>query len=247
MNDRWLQVLPDAGAAAHRAADVVAGRLLSAVAAKGRFRVALSGGSTPIPMFEALASKSLPWRQVEIYQVDDRVAPLGSPQRNLTAILDIFGDVGATIMAMPVDSDDQEAAAERYEQALPHVFDLVHLGLGRDGSTASLFPGDAALEVSDRDVALCGPRMGTVGMTLTYRGLSKAAEILWLVTGTDKAAPLASLCTAEPGVPAARVASIRTRVVVDAAAARDLEAHPQTGVHLWHRDEAARDSNSIDK
>jgi 6-phosphogluconolactonase/glucosamine-6-phosphate isomerase/deaminase len=150
-------------------------------------------------------------------------------------------------MAMPVDSDDQQAAADRYEQALPRAFDLVHLGLGQDGSTASLYPGDAALEVSDRDVSLYGPRMGAVGMTLTYRGLSKAAEILWLITGTDKAAPLASLCTSEPGVPAARVTSIRTRVVVDAAAARDLEAHPQTGVHLWHRDEAARDSSSIHK
>ena len=247
MNDRWLQVLPDAGAAARRAADVLAGRLLSAVAAKGRFRVALSGGSTPIPMFEALAAKSLPWRQVEIYQVDEQVAPLGSAQRNLTAIEAIFGDNGATIVAMPVDSDDQAGAAARYEQALPPVFDLVHLGLGLDGSTASLIPGDPILDISDRDVALCGPYKGTLRMTLTFRGLSKATEILWLITGADKAASLACLCAVESTVPAARVVSERTRLVTDAAAARDLEAHLPIGVHLWHRDGTPRVSSSLDK
>lgn len=187
---RWLQVLPDADAAARRAADVIAGRLQRAVAARGCFHLAVSGGLTPIPMFEALAAKPLPWSQVQIYQVDERVAPRRERGRNLAAIEAAWGGTDATVVAMPVDWDDLVGAATRYAEALPHRFDLVHLGLGLDGRTASLVPGDPVLDVVDRDVALCGPCEGAICMTLTYRGLAKASEILWLVTGANKVAPL---------------------------------------------------------
>ena len=236
MSARWLQVLPDADAAARRAADVVAARLRAAVAAKGQFRLALSGGSTPVPMFEALAAKSLPWSQVEIYQVDERVAPADSPDRNLTSIQAAFGGVGARIVAMPVESLDLTNAAARYQEELPVVFDLVHLGLGLDGSTASLVPGDPVLEIIDRDVALSGPYHGCSRMTLTYQGLSKATEVLWLITGADKAAPLGRLCANDWAIPAQRVSCERARFVTDGDAVSVLETDRPTGVHLWHRD-----------
>jgi 6-phosphogluconolactonase len=244
MRTRWIQVLPDGDTAARRAADVVAGRLRAAVAAKGRFRVALSGGVTPLPMFEALAAKQLPWSQVEIYQVDERVAPLGSAQRNLTSIAAILGRTGATIVAMPVESDDLASAAVRYQDALPDAFDLVHLGLGIDGSTASLFPGDPVLRMFDRDVALSGPCQRPERMTLTYRGLSKAAEILWLITGATKAAPLGRLCVGDSSAPAARVTTVRARVVTDDAAVHVLKTHPPSGVVLWHRRDSSSSSES---
>jgi 6-phosphogluconolactonase len=232
---RWLQVLPDSDAAARRAADFIAGRLRRAVAARDRFCLALSGGSTPIPMFGALAAMSLPWRQVEIYQVHEQIVPEGSENRNLTNLRAAFGATGAKIIPMPVESVDLASAATAYEEVLPGVFDLVHLGLGLDGHTASLVPGDPVLDIVDRDVALCGPYQGLSRMTLTYRGLSKATEIIWLVTGADKAAPLARLCTDDREIPAGRVRAERVRFVTDAAAVQELEDRPQTGVHLWHR------------
>jgi 6-phosphogluconolactonase len=229
-------VLPNAEAATARAADVIAERLRTAVSAKSRFCLALSGGSTPIPMFEALAPKPLPWDQVEIYQVDERVAPGGSRKRNLTAIQAAFGRTRARIVAMPVESDDLVGAAARYEEALPRAFDLIQLGLGLDGHTASLYPGDPVLDIVDRDVALCGPRQGLSRMTLTYRGLSKATEIIWLITGATRSIPLRRLCDQDEEMPAARVACERTRIITDEHAADGLESYARKGVHLWHRD-----------
>lgn len=235
MSGRWLQVLPDADAAALRGADVIARRLRAAVSARGRFRMALSGGSTPGPMFEALAAKSLPWGLVEIYQVDERVVPMGDPERNLTAIHAAFGDTGVRIVPMPVESGDLAGAATRYGETLPDVFDLVHLGLGLDGHTASLVPDDPVLDIVDRDVALCGPYRGQSRMTLTYRGLAKATEVLWLITGAEKAAPLARLCADDWEVPAVRVTCERSRLVTDDAAVDALNTCVPKGVHLWHR------------
>jgi 6-phosphogluconolactonase len=226
MSARWLQVLPDSDAASRRAAEFIAGRLRGAVAAKGRFCIAVSGGLTPIPMFEALAATPLPWSKVEIYQVDERIAPGGSPERNLTSLRATFGTTGARIVPMPVELDDLARAAANYSETLPDVLDLVHLGLGLDGHTASLFPADPVLDIVDRDVALCGPHQGLSRMTLTYRGLSKAAEIVWLVTGAPKAAPLARLCAGDPGVPAVRIACEHSRIVADDPAVQDLKAHP---------------------
>jgi 6-phosphogluconolactonase len=235
MTTRWLQVLPDADTAARRAAEVIAGRLQRSVATRGQFCLALSGGSAAIEMFEALAAKSLPWSQVEIYQVDERVAPRASSHRNLTSIDEAFGGTEARIVAMPVDSDDLASAAARYEAMLPASFDLVHLSLGLDGHTASLFAGDAALDEVNRDVACCVPHNGYSRVTLTFKGLSKAAEVLWLVTGAQKAAPLAHLCADDSPIPARRVPCERARIVTDAAAVRMLESNCQSAVHLWHR------------
>jgi 6-phosphogluconolactonase/glucosamine-6-phosphate isomerase/deaminase len=239
MSARWLQVLPDGDAAARRAADFIAERLRRTVATKGRFCIALSGGSTPIPMFGALAAMSLPWRHVEIYQVHERIAPEGSPHRHLTYLKAAFGATGAKIIAMPVESVDLASAMTTYAEALPGIFDLIHLGLGLDGRTAALIPGDPVLDIVDRDVALCGPVHGLSRMTLTYRGLSKATEILWLVTGADKAAPLARLCADDREIPAGRVISERVRFVTDDAAVRELQERPPAGVHLWHRSVAS--------
>jgi 6-phosphogluconolactonase/glucosamine-6-phosphate isomerase/deaminase len=178
---------------------------------------------------------SLPWRQVEIYQVHEQIAPEGSENRNLTYLKAAFGATGAKIIPMPVESVDIASAVSTYAEALPGVFDLVHLGLGLDGHTASLVPGDPVLDIVDRDVALCGPYQGLSRMTLTYRGLSKATEILWLVTGADKAPPLARLCADDREIPAGRVRSERVRFVTDDAAVQELAGRAQTGVHLWHR------------
>lgn len=235
MSTRWLQVLPDRNTAARRAAVFIAGRLTGAVAARGRFRLALSGGVTPIPMVKALAEMTLPWSKVEIYQVDERIAPEGSPDRNLTHIMAALGATGATIMPMPVESNDLANAAARYAEVLPDCFDLIHLGLGDDGHTASLIPGDPVLDVVDRDVALCAPYQGLSRMTLTYQGLAKGTEVLWLITGAAKADALCRLCADDPDIPAGRVKAGRVRFITDNSAVQVIERHPLAGVYLWHR------------
>jgi 6-phosphogluconolactonase/glucosamine-6-phosphate isomerase/deaminase len=186
-------------------------------------------------MFEALAAMSLPWSQVEIYQVDERVAPTASPHLNLTSIEAAFDNTEARIVAMPVESDDLTGGAACYEEMLPDTFDLVHLSLGSDGHTASLFAGDPLLDDVNRDVAYCGPYDGFLRMTLTLKGLSKAAEVLWLITGAQHAVPLAQLCADDSTIPAWRVQSDGARIVTDTAAVSLVESDRLTEVHLWHR------------
>jgi 6-phosphogluconolactonase len=214
-----VEILPDADAVARRGAEVVAEHAAAAIADHGSFSFAVSGGRTPWAMFADLAGK-LPWEKVTIYQVDERIAPDGDPDRNLTQLERALPPGGAAdVRPMPVWSEDLEAAAAQYAGELPRELDLVHLGLGPDGHTASLIPGDPVLEVSDRDVALTGEYQGRRRMTLTYPVLDRARAILWLVTGEDKVDALSRLRASDPSIPGGRVSSDHALVVADAAAA----------------------------
>jgi 6-phosphogluconolactonase len=214
-----IELLPDAESVARRGAEIVAAAAAEAVADRGRFDFAVSGGRTPWAMFADLAGK-LPWEKVTVYQVDERIAPDGDPDRNLTQLQRALPPGGASdVRAMPVTFHDLEAAAADYARSLPEAFDLVHLGLGPDGHTASLIPGDPVLEVTDRDVALTGEYQGRRRMTLTYPALDRARHILWLVTGDDKVDALARLRAGDESIPGGRVSTTHALVVADAAAA----------------------------
>ena len=130
---------------------------------------------------------------------------------------------------MTVESTDLEAAAERYASMLeeiagsPPVLDLVHLGLGSDGHTASLVPGDPALKVADRDVAITGVYQGRQRMTLTYPMINRSRNILWVVTGAEKVAMLKRLRDADASIPAGRIRQDQALILADRAAAGEVE------------------------
>jgi 6-phosphogluconolactonase len=214
-----LEVAADAQAVAAQAARYVASLARTAVAERGRFTFAVSGGRTPWAMFSELASEDMPWPDTELFQVDERVAPDGDPDRNLTQLQASIGSAPARVHPMPVNEPGLDAAAAEYAMVLPQRFDLVHLGLGPDGHTASLVPGDPVLEVTDALVAVTQPYQGHRRMTLTYPALDRADQLLWLVTGTDKRAALARLLAGDQSIPAGRVQAARSLVLADAAAA----------------------------
>lgn len=229
-----IDILADAAAAAREAARLIAAEARDAVVARGRFLLAVSGGHTPWLMLRDLASEKVPWEEVHLFQVDERVAPAGDPDRNLThinkSLLTRVPLRPEQIHAMPVEAPDLEAAARDYARVLreiagaPPVLDLVHLGFGPDGHTASLVPGDPVLEVADADVALTGVYQGRRRMTLTYPVINRARRILWLVTGEEKAPALARLFAGDPAIPAGRICPDRARVLADRAAASELAA-----------------------
>ena len=214
-----VEVLPDAEAVARRGAQIIAHHAALAVADRDRFAFAVSGGRTPWAMFADLAGR-MPWNKVTVYQVDERVAPDSDPDRNLTQLMRSLPPEGAAdVRAMPVGAADLERAADDYASALPQSLDLVHLGLGPDGHTASLIPGDPVLDVTERDVAITREYQGRRRMTLTYPPLERARQILWLVTGEDKVDALSRLRDGDRSIPAGRVRSEYALVVADAAAA----------------------------
>ena len=227
-----ITVLADADAVAQEAAAVIAAEARTAVAARGRFVMAVSGGHTPWQMLRALAGEEVPWEGVHIVQVDERVAPAGDPDRNFTHLRESLLEHAPLrpeqIYAMPVEEKDLTAAAVRYTSTLreiagtPPVLDLVHLGLGPDGHTASLVPGDPVLDITDTDVALTGVYQGRRRMTLTYPTLNRARHVLWLVTGSDKAGPLVRLRDGDVAIPAGRVRQDHALVLADRAAAEKL-------------------------
>ncbi len=223
-----VEVLVDGAAVARRAAAFIADAARDAVAARGRFVLAVSGGTTPWRMLRSLAALDLPWPAVDVVQVDERVAPAGDAERNLSHLRESLAQAplaAARIHPMPVEAPDLEAAAKAYATTLarlagsPPVLDLVHLGLGPDGHTASLVPGDPVLDVADRDVALAGPYQGRRRMTLTFPVLDRARRILWVVTGPDKAAMLARLVAGDAAIPGGRVRQDDAFVLADGAAA----------------------------
>ena len=211
---------PDAGALAARAAGFVADRTRSAVARHGAFTFAVSGGKTPWAMFADLAQRDLPWASVEIYQADERVAPDGDPDRNLTHLRQTLAGLPAMIRPMPVTAPDLDDAAASYASQLPARFDLVHLGLGPDGHTASLVPGDPVLKVTDRLVAVTEPYQDHRRMTLTYPALARADEVMWLVSGPDKHQALGNLLAGDPSIPASNVKARRSVILADASVFR---------------------------
>ncbi len=214
-----IEILPDPDAVAARAAAYVVERAQAAVADHGGFTFAVSGGHTPWAMFARLAGQ-MPWANVTLYQVDERIAPEGDPSRNLTNLRASLPAGGSPdVRAMPVNAPDLDAAAADYGRRLPESFDLVHLGLGPDGHTASLVPGDPALAVVDRPVALTGEYQGQRRMTLTFPKLNRARQVLWLVTGEDKVDALRRLRAADRSIPAGRVEAARQLIIADAAAA----------------------------
>lgn len=214
--------------AAQHAAGLIAKAAARAVAARGYCTLALSGGRTPAPLLEALARKSLDWTRIHVFQVDERIAPEASGQRNLVAIersLVRSGTLpGQNLHRMPVEADDLQAAAGAYARQLasiagtPPCLDVVHLGLGADGHTASLVPGDPALDVTETAVALTGPYQGLARMTLTFPVLDAAQLVLFFVTGADKQAAMARLVACDPVIPASRINQDRIILVVDRTA-----------------------------
>lgn len=214
-----LEVVADPAAVAQRGAEVIADRARGAVDDRGAFTLAVSGGHTPLAMFAALGELDLPWDAISIYQVDERIAPAGDDERNLTHLMaSLPAPARERVNPMPVEAADVTAAAAEYAAALP-ALDLVHLGIGDDGHTASLVPGDPVLDVVDRAVAVTAEYRGRRRMTLTYPPIDSAGEVLWIVAGADKRDPVAKLLAHDPSVPAGRVAAKRMLVLADRAAA----------------------------
>lgn len=212
-----LEVLADGEVLAERAAALIGAAGEEAVAARGTFVWAVSGGTTPLATLRRLA---LPWTRTVTYQVDERVAPTGHEDRNLKHVGEALPPGGAaTLRPMPVEAGDIEAAAVEYAGSLPELFDLVHLGIGDDGHTASLVPGDPVLDARDRDVAVTGRYQGRRRMTLTYPVLDRARRILWIVEGAGKARALEALLAGDRSIPAGRVAAEDQVVLADPAAA----------------------------
>jgi 6-phosphogluconolactonase len=217
-----MEVLADERAAARRAAELIAAAGAEAAEARGPFELAMSGGRSPWAMLAILGElEEMPWEATELFQVDERIASPGSEDRNLThMVLGLSMDHQSALRPMPVTQRDLDAAAREYESSLPERFDLVHLGLGPDGHTASLVPGDPVLEVRDRRVAVTETAyQGHRRMTLAYPALEDARQILWLVTGAEKRDALAKLLAGDESIPAGRVRNESMTIVADEAAA----------------------------
>jgi 6-phosphogluconolactonase len=234
-----LEVFEETDSVARAAAATIASDARTAIAARGRFVLAVSGGHTPWIMLRALAGEDIPWAGVHVCQVDERVAPDGHPDRNLTHLRESLLHHAPLrqeqLHAMPVESAHLQTAATQYALALqdiagsPPVLDLVHLGLGPDGHTASLVPGDAVLDVSDLDVAVTGAYQGRRRMTLTYPTLNRARRVLWVVTGSEKVEMLGRLRDGDVSIPAGRVRREQALVLADRAAAGRLAAEYKRG------------------
>jgi 6-phosphogluconolactonase len=237
-----IEVFADETAVAQQAAQRIAAAARAAVHSRGRFLMAVSGGRTPWLMLRDLAGAEVPWKNVHVVQVDERVAPAGHPDRNLTHMREsLLGHVPLPpdqIHAMPVEATDLENAAKTYARTLqqiagsPPVLDLVHLGLGPDGHTASLVPGDPVLDVTDAEVSLTGAYQGRRRMTLTYPLLNRGRDVLWIVTGSEKAEMLVRLRAGDPSIPAGRVRQDRALVLADKAAAGNWKPNELQGNSL---------------
>jgi 6-phosphogluconolactonase len=223
------KILADISAVAKAAAQVIASEARAAVLARGKFIMAFSGGKTPWLMLRALADEEVPWAHIHVFQVDERIAPAGDPDRNLTHLRESLLSHAPLrpeqIYAMPVEEKDLVAAARLYSSTLqtlagsPAVLDLAHLGLGADGHTASLVPNDPVLNVTDADVALTGIYQKRRRMTLTYPLLNRSRQILWVATGAEKIEMLARLRVGDISIPAGRIRRENALVLADRAAA----------------------------
>jgi len=223
------EILSTSDAVAARAAQIIASDARAAVAARRRFVMAVSGGRTPWQMLRALANEEMPWANVHVVQVDERIAPAGDKDRNLTHLCESLLSHAPIpenqIHAMPVEDADLDQACRDYTALLnsicgnPAVIDLTHLGLGPDGHTASLIPGDPVCEVHDAEVALTGLYQNRRRMTLTYPILNRSRHVLWVVTGAEKAPMLPRLLAGDAGIPAGPIAQANATLLADAPAA----------------------------
>ena len=210
---RVIDAGPDLAAVA---ADVIGEELRARIAVNGGASLAVSGGNTPWPVFERLSEAAIPWSAVDVFQVDERVAPRGSADRNLTGLsATLLDHVPATAHPMPVDAPDLNAAAGWYATELPPSLDVVHLGLGDDGHTASLVPLDAGLVVQDRLVTVTEYYRGHRRMTLTRPALDRAGLIVWIVKGSDKAEMVERLVRGDTTIPAGLISQDRAVLVTD--------------------------------
>jgi 6-phosphogluconolactonase len=235
-----LEVFDDADSVARAAAGIIAADARSVFATRGRYTLAVSGGHTPWIMLRALANEDLPWAGVHIYQVDERVAPAGDPDRNLTHLRESLLQHAPLrpeqVHAMPVESPDLASAAAQYAVVLqeivgsPPVLDLIHLGLGPDGHTASLVPGDPVLKITDVDVAVTGVYQGRQRMTLTYPVLNRARRVLWVVTGGEKVEMLRRMLDGDESIPAGRVRTEQALVLADRAAVGSTQLSAYTDI-----------------
>lgn len=222
MAEPALRVSADAGTAVSAAAAALAAAIRQAVEARGRCVLALSGGTSAPALCRALAAHAVDWAKVHMVQVDERIVPLSHPERSLARLKPLLPPLN--IHPMPVETRDPEAGARDYATLLqelagrPAVLDVVHLGLGADGHTGSLVPGEPVLEVMDRDVAITGLYKGARRMTLTYPCLDRAGEIVWLATGAGKRAAIRLFCEADLSLPASRVSAANMYLFTDQAA-----------------------------
>jgi len=224
MGEHRIEVFEDADTVHSRGAELIAEAARSAVSERDNFGLAVSGGRDPWPMFSQLEDLEMDWTKTEIFQVDERVAPPGDDQRNLTHLIESLS-IGAqgSIKPMPVTDEDLDAAAARYAESLPERLDIAHLGIGSDGHTASLVPDDPVLEVRDRRVAVTsGEYQGVRRMTLTYPELDSVRSLLWVITGDSKVAALKKLIAQDPSTPSGRVQpGGDSLILADRAAAPD--------------------------
>ena len=218
-----ITVAPDPQAAANEAAAWIARQLRNAVSRRGSASVAFSGGSTPRLMLESLADLEVPWAAVTVFQVDERFAPDGDPDRN-ALLLDVLRPLGAKVRLMPVNAADRAAGSRRYAALLPDRLDVVHLGLGDDGHTASWPPGDPVID-DRRAVALTGEFNGRVRMTVTVPVVNAARHRLVLATGAAKAVIVERWLLHDHALPIDRVSRPNTAVILDARAAARLPHH----------------------
>lgn len=218
-----IVVAPDPREAASEAASWIARQLRNAVSRRGAASIALSGGSTPALMLAQLADLSVPWSATTIFQVDERVAPDGDPDRNAT-MLDVLRSHRPSIRLMPVTASDLLAAMHQYAALLPDRLDIVHLGVGDDGHTASWPPGDPVINDVEM-VAMSGEYQGRMRMTLTVPVVNAARRRLVLATGTAKAPIIERWLLHDHALPVDRVGRGNTTVVLDTPAAARLPYH----------------------
>ena len=231
-----LHTARDPAEAATLAAEQLARVCAESCAARGRAVIAVSGGETPWLMLAEFARHRLPWSAVHVTQVDERIAHADDPRRNLARLRKILVENGPlpewNLLPLPVQALSEgpaganaaAAAAEDYLAALsrlagdPPVLDLVQLGLGADGHTASLLPGDALLEERERDLGRSEVYQGLPRLTMTYPLLRRAREVLWLVTGEAKREPLQALLAGRGDTPAVRLGRADATIIADTAA-----------------------------
>ncbi|MEB3338941.1 MAG: 6-phosphogluconolactonase [Leptolyngbyaceae bacterium] len=203
---RTIEVLPDQPALIQRSLELVLNHLQSAIQARGQFTIALSGGSTPKPLYAAISAQDLPWEQIHVFWGDERYVPHDHPDSNFLmarqAWLDRVAIPAANIHPMPTDETDPAIAAQKHQAELQAffqvqpgefpAFDLILLGMGDDGHTASLFPHTAALNIQDQLITV-GNKDGQPRITFTAPFINQARCVMFVVAGASKRPALAQV------------------------------------------------------